>query len=183
MKRTSTFFLFFCGILSGIQSSISAQTPTRREVGIQISGFNFDGVTSFSGFYKKEIRENTYRRWGFLFGSLNMGFQSEEFLFNTAAGLSVGREKRKRLDDKLLFYQGPSFSLIGFVNSNQFGINPGFGWVVGLQHNLNDRWSVNLETTPSVGVSFSQSSETKNSVLSLDGNISNQVSIGLIRRF
>ncbi len=178
----SLAFFIFLGCLQ-----LSAQTKPHREVGLQFSSLNFNGG-GFSAFYKKELKENVYRRVRFLAGNLNLGSTEEVFHFEISAGVAIGREKRKALDPKLIFYQGPEFGL-GFrvqsLNETEFqsSINTSFGWVFGLQHSFNDRWAVNLETIPSASISFS--GNTNNDIKSLEFNsgFSSAVSVGLLRKF
>jgi hypothetical protein len=89
-----------------------------------------------------------------------MGFLEEETAFNFNVGVAVGREKRKSLDDKLVFYHGPEFAanLSIFTAEDDdvtpILVSPSFGWVFGLQHSFNDRWAMNIETIPSINASF-----------------------------
>ena len=106
------------------------------------------------------------------------------------AGIAIGREKRKTLDSKLDFYQGPEVSAqlglatLGEDNANVL-ISAGFGWVLGLQHSFNERWAVNLETIPGlslVGDFYGEDSSGLSSV-GFNARFNNFVSIGLVRKF
>lgn len=165
--------------------SLSAQeTGAKREIGLQFSSLDFDGTT-FSAFFKKQKKENVYRRIRLLYGNLLAGVANEDFAFDLSAGIAIGREKRKSLDEKLAFYQGPEFSLgLGLTSFSDddlgFTVAPGFGWVVGIQHQFNDKWAINLETIPSVSVAAR--SDDAEGVL-FQAELSNHVSLGLVRRF
>ncbi len=185
--KRSTLFVFVV-LLS--TNSLSAQdAKPLREVGLQFSSLDFDGSSGFSAFFKKQKAENVYRRIRFFSGSVGFGIVQEEFNFDISAGIAIGREKRKSLDSKLVFYQGPEFAMRLNVASflevqSQVSIVPSFGWVLGLQHSFNDRWAVNLETIPSASISFYANTNNEDSrALNFGAGISNAVSIGLVRKF
>lgn len=178
--------LAFCSTTA----SLSAQNAKpSREIGLQFNSLDLDGGSGFSAFFKKEIKENTYRRIRFFSGNLSTGVIGEEFDFDVSAGIGIGREKRKQLDTKLDFYQGPEFAFSFRVSSlneteSQILLTPAFGWVLGLQHSFNDRWAVNLETIPNASVSFySNTNDEDSRFLRFRGGFSNSVSLGLVRKF
>jgi hypothetical protein len=192
--KLSLFFLLLVTVLS-------AQGPgVPKEVGIQIRGINFNGVTSFSAFYKKQKAENVFKRYSFIVG--NIDFQDaadRKSSLTLNAGLAVGREKRRSLDRKLVFYRGPEFRFNINLASNEvifsnnfpgtvviqrssYNFGVGFGYVVGLQHNFNDLWAINLETIPSVRVNANFFSDSDTAV-SAGAGLSNIVSLGIVRRF
>lgn len=160
MTNKTTFLFPALLLCLGLTFTLSAQNAgAKREVGLQFSSLNLDG-SSFSAFYKKEQKENVYRRFRFAAGSVELGFLEEETTFDFSAGIAVGREKRKSLDDKLVFYQGPEAALnisIFTIDNDDVTpviVSPSFGWVFGLQHSFNDRWAMNIETIPSINASF-----------------------------
>lgn len=167
-------------------SSLHAQDAPKREVGIQLYGLNFNGNNSFSGFYKKQLRENTYRRLQFFAGRISSNFSEDASEANIYLAAAIGREKRKSLDPHLEFYRGPQFGISTSFQSvdertavNVFG---DIGYVLGLQHSFNDRWAIQIETVPTVslGVSFAEDSPTTGLV---QANISNSVALGVARKF
>lgn len=170
-------------------SNLSAQEANPpREVGLEFNSLDFDGGSSFSAFFKKQKKENVYRRIRFFTGNLHFGTIDEDFTFNLSAGIAIGREKRKALDAKLMFYQGPEFSiragLATFTDDDvHIFLTPAFGWVLGLQHSFNDRWAVNLETIPGVGINVDTYGEGGPSVATFGANFNNSVSLGLVRKF
>lgn len=169
-------------------SSLQAQsTGKKREVGVQLNGINFSGFNSFSGFYKKQVSENKYRRVRFFSGNLFTGvFGEDDFRFNLNLGAAIGREKRRTLDTRLEFFNGPEFSFgMGFqsVNDNSsFILSPSFGYVLGLQHSFNERWAINIETIPSIGVGVVLL-PGDNDQLTLNANATNSVALGVVRKF
>lgn len=167
---------------------LAQDTKPRREVGLQFNSLDFDGGSSFSAFFKKQKKENVYRRVRILFGNLTVGTIDEDFTFNFSAGINIGREKRKTLDPKLEFYQGPEFSLRLALSSLveddlRTVVAPGFGWAFGLQHSFNDRWAVNIETVPSVSITATIDDGVGPDLLTFGAGVSSAVSVGLLRKF
>ena len=186
-----TLTLACIALLLAVFSStqLSAQTANPpREVGLQFSSLNFDGGSGFSAFFKKQKKENVYRRIRFFTGNLLFGSIDKDFTFNLSAGIAIGREKRKALDSKLMFYSGPEFSiqagLYTFTEDDvHVVLSPAFGWVLGLQHSFNDRWAVNLETIPGVGINIDSYGDGGPGVFTFGANFNNAVSLGLVRKF
>ena len=186
MLKLSTLVLVLSVLFSATSSAQG--TKPRREVGIQISNLNFNGSNTFSGFFKKERKENVYRRIRFFSGNLAFGQVDEDLSFDFSAGLAIGREKRKSLGDKLDFYQGPEFAFsLGLASltddETRISFTPAFGWVLGLQHSFNDHWAINVETIPRVALSAFTNGDVGPDALLFNANISNNVSMGLVRKF
>jgi len=163
------------------------QKQSHGEVGFNFGSLNLTNI-NFSGFWKKKTGEDRYRRLRVLSGNLSAGLVDEEFDADFFLGVAVGREKRRNLDDRLQFYRGIEF--IGNVSfrdrgeiDTQLGIQPGLGFVIGLQHSLNDRWAVNVETIPSIGLNFGINLEEDGGKLLVQGGITNFFSLGLVRKF
>lgn len=167
-------------------NTLSAQKAAKREAGFQVFGFD----SGFSGFYKKEIRENVYRRFRLFSGSLNAQFNEDASTTNFFIGGFIGREKRKSLDERLEFYRGPEFSAgLGYqhqeVNSDdnsRFFVLAGIGYVLGLQHSFNDKWAVQIETIPTVRFRYDIANEIADN-FGVDINASSSVSLGVARKF
>ncbi len=166
------------------QATAQDSSPN-REIGLQFSNVNFSGDGAFSMFFKKEIKENVYRRIRAFYGNVGLIFSESNSIFNGSAGIAIGREKRKALDEKLLFYQGPEVSISAGASHNNFSVYSGnvrFGWVVGLQHSFNERWAINLEAIPGIGVGLSGASNVDAQVQTNLG-LSSNVSLGIVRKF
>lgn len=167
-------------------SSLHAQDAPKREVGIQLSGLDFNGNNSFSGFYKKQTGENKYRRLQFFAGRITTAFSEESSQANVFLAVAIGREKRKALDARLEFYRGPQFSLnTSFQHVSErssVAVLAGIGYVLGLQHSFNERWAIQIETIPnvSVGASFAEDVSTVGLV---QADVSNSVALGVVRKF
>ncbi|MBD2702106.1 hypothetical protein IC229_15755 [Spirosoma sp. BT702] len=162
-----TFFsILFVNIL--ITTSVSAQVAPTREIGLRMSNFNSIGMV-----YKKQMRENTFRRYRLAFGNLSANFDQNTSLFSLSAGGAIGKEKRRSVNDKLQFIYGTeliaSVTLYSGVNgpvtidtgnggsttitgSNRFLASPsiGIGFVLGAQYNFNPRWYLSAELIPSI---------------------------------
>ncbi len=186
-------FIFALSLGFICSHAVAQDASPRREIGLQFNNVNFSGTGAFSGFYKKEKKENVYRRYRFLYGNFNTQFLlgndiSGDFFRSTSigAGFAIGSEKRKALDEKLMFYQGPEFALTAGTfsrnNHTSLAATARFGWVLGLQHSFNDRWAINLESIPGVGINLTESSRHDYET-SVQGGFSNTFSIGLVRKF
>ena len=175
---------FISLVFATVLAAQSSSTP--KEVGIQISSISAEFPSTFSAFYKKQKSENVYRRVRFVSGRLSFfTLDDDNTDFDFFAGIAIGKEKRRSLDRKLMFYRGPEYNFNLSANSviggGTVGFGVGFGYVLGLQHNFNEFWSVNLETIPSAGVNLSFAEENTNFLF--NSGFSNQVSLGLVRRF
>lgn len=182
-----TRIILFAFVLSAPVLGAQNASP-HREVGLQFSGINFNGNNNISAFYKKQKSEQVYRRLRFFYGNLNAQTSEDQYYFSMSAGIAIGREKRKTLDSKLEFYQGPEFGaslgVSALIDSNtDISLGGRFGWVLGLQHSFNERWAINLETIPSVGVNVITATARDVTRLDLNATASNSVSIGMVRKF
>jgi hypothetical protein len=176
------------------QNTTDAKTASRKEIGLGFSGLNFNSSNSFSAFYKKEIKENVYRRLSFFAGNLNILHNNgSQTRFDGSVGIGIGREKRKALDEKLWFYSGPQWNLnVGVfassanqVDYQTYNFSTGVGYILGFQHNFNDRWGINLETIPALSVNYQWDNRTGTTAKTFSANafLSNTVRVGIVRRF
>ncbi|SOD93324.1 hypothetical protein [Spirosoma fluviale] len=161
--------LLVAGLL--ITSSLQAQDSPAREIGLRATGFD-----SFGLIYKKQLKENTYRRYRLAFGNLGANFVRSNTLFSFSAGGAMGKEKRRDLSDKLQFIYGTELIASVSLNSTTTGtlsvdngaggttiytgsnilvVTPtvGIGFVLGAQYNFNPRWYISAELIPSVTAS------------------------------
>jgi hypothetical protein len=191
MLTKTTYLLTTLVLCLFLNNSLQAQSgKAKREVGLQFSSLNFNGG-SFGAFLKKEKKENVYRRVSFASGNIQLNLVEEETQFNFNAGIAIGEERRKQLDEKLLFFQGPEFSLnVGLFTTEDddataVTITPGFGWVFGLQHSFNKLWAINIETVPAVAISgnFYGAEISDAEGLSLGIRASSRVNFGIVRKF
>lgn len=187
--RINTILTLAVVLSAAVCSNLQAQTEgKKREVGIQFTNLNFDGFTTFSVLYRKQKSENVYRRIRATFGSIYLQSANDNNTLGFNAGMSIGREKRRALDGKLEFYRGPEFSVglgltTGDVQDSRAGISLGFGYVLGLQHSFNERWAVNVETIPAIGVNLNVGENSVNDRLGAGVNANSTVSLGVIRKF
>ncbi|GAB3766424.1 hypothetical protein GCM10028817_49830 [Spirosoma pomorum] len=166
-------FLTLCltGLL--LTSTLFAQDAPNREIGLRISD-----LSSFGLVYKKQISENTYRRYRLAFGNLSANFIQNNTLIGFSVGGAAGKEKRRTISDKLQFIYGTELIASLSLNSSNTGtltisdgnggsttykgsslliVTPsiGVGFVLGAQYNLNPRWYVSAELIPSITASGS----------------------------
>jgi hypothetical protein len=173
-----------------LTAHLSAQKlrPSHGEVGMNFGSLNVNSI-QFSGFWKKQLAPDKYRRFRFFSGNLFFGTQDESFVGNLSVGLAIGREKRINLDEKLQFYRG--FEAIGSLNvssgddddSTPWNFSPAIGFVFGLQHAFNSRWAINVETIPTLGVLMGSNDPQLGSLFTFNATVSNTLSLGIVRIF
>jgi hypothetical protein len=165
---------------------LSAQTqPARFEIGLQFNGLNFSG-TQFASVVKIQKSENVYRRIRFVFGQINalINRGSDRFIFD--ATISFGKEKRKYVRKKTMLYHGLNYHLgIDFTTVNELKpfvrIQPGLGYILGIQHDFNEYFAINLEIIPDAYASFSTQSGFHN--FNAGAGFSSAPNLGLMYRF
>jgi hypothetical protein len=168
--------------------SAQATDGHQHEVGLNFYGLNFNGSNSFSAIYKKKLAEGKFRRISGTFGGINFQRSTDHQLyFNINAGLSIGREKRKAVGRKTMFYSGPEFSIgTSFSKSEKikptWNMMPSIGYILGIQHDFNEYWGINLEIVPGGGISVSKYSG-QDIAFSVQGNFSSTAALGLIYKF
>ena len=190
MKKHLFAFTCLAMVMVGISAtSLSAQNVDdhKYEVGLRVSGLNFDGFNAFSAIYKKKLAEGKFRRISGTFGGLGLSNDFNRFSFSFNAGVSVGREKRRPMGKKTTFYTGPVFSVnTGFTKLERVELNwnlqPGLGAVLGLQYDFNEYWAVNLETIPSGSISLRKFSGSDVGV-SVNAGFSSNVVLSLMHKF
>lgn len=186
--RTKILLSMIVALFAASFSNLHAQTERKkREVGIQLGGLNFEGGTSFNGLYRKQKRENVYRRIRATFGNITFLSNDDEAFITFNAGISIGREKRKTVDTKLEFYRGPEFSasmsLLTVEEDGAVAFAVGFGYIFGLQHSFNELWAVHLEAVPSIGVGFATGGDFEDVAIIAGAGVSSALSVGIVRKF
>ncbi|MBK8562588.1 MAG: hypothetical protein IPN76_04395 [Saprospiraceae bacterium] len=188
MKRQSLLILSLA-VSCCLTSSVLAQSDSspNREFGIQLSGINFDGFTSFSGIYKKQLAENKYRRISATFGNIQFNGSDGNADFNLNGGLAIGVETRKPVGKKTTLYRSPEFSFgLSFGKSSNidpyWSVSPGVAWIFGLQHDFNENWAINVEGGPGVYMSI-RNFPGSDVTYSIGGNFSSNVALALMHKF
>lgn len=182
--------IFQCLVLGSFilicQSAAAQKTSAPKEVGLQFSGINFGGSNDFNLLLKKQLKEHVYRRLRFFYGNLSTASQNDETRFSFSTGISIGKEKRKSMGEKLQFFQGPEFApSVDFLLENEsvyLGANFRFGWVLGLQHDFNEHWAVNIEMVPGARLSFNSFDDDSISAI-FNASLNNTVSLAVMRKF
>ncbi len=173
----------------GLTSSVFAQSDSapKREFGIQLSGINFNGFTSFNGIYKKQLSENKYRRISASFGNIQFDGKEGNANFSLSAGMFVGIEKRSSVGKKTTLYRAPGLSFgLSFSKSSRIDPNwsftPGVSWIFGLQHDFNENWAINVEGGPGAYMSFRGFSGAQTSY-TIGGRFSSNVALAIMYKF
>lgn len=189
MKKHLFSFAALAVLLCFLANSLSAQDADdhKYEVGIRFSGLNFNGPNSFSAIYKKKLDNGKYRRISGSFGGINFGSEFRRYNFSLNAGITVGNEKRRQVGKRTSYYTGPSFIFNGGFSKQEnvessWNLQPGLGYVIGIQYEFSEFWAVNLETMPSGTLSLRQFTGTDVGVNANFGFSSN-VTLSLMHKF
>ena len=186
MNAMSFFPAFAISFL--LANHIVAQSaPTRHEAGLQFSGVNFKGDNTFNVLYKKAVDEMRYRRFRAAFGSLNVVYVGKELQSVIEAGIFFGVEKRRKAGEKLVFFDGWELGAdITHFNDNRDNsrwiTGLGIGYVLGLQHEFNDRWAMNIETVPGVKTKLEKTTG-RDVYASFSVGFSSLASLAIVRKF
>ena len=170
-------------------STISAQDANghQKEVGLSFNGFDFSGFNPFSVIYKKKIADSKFRRISGTFGGFNFQNSNRLLFFSINAGLSVGIEKRKLLGRKTTFFSGPEFAVATSYSKVEgfkptWGIFPQIGYILGLQHDFNEFWAINLEVVPSGQLSLNRFS-SQDAEFSVSSSFSSNAALSIMYKF
>ncbi len=164
-----------------------AENPPAREFGIQLSGINFNGFTSFSGIYKKKVAEDKYRRISATFGDVQLNGSENSTDFSLRGGLSIGTEKRSAVGKKTTLYRATEISLglaLGKSSDTDpyWSFLPGLNWIFGLQYDFNESWAINFEGGPGVYLSIRDYPGSPVNY-SIGGNFSSNVALAIMHKF
>ena len=166
--KTSIFAVI---LLLLVSSSTFAQDAATHEIGLRTSDFGSIGLV-----YKKQLRENTYRRYRLAFGNLTTNFVNSTSAISFSVGGAIGKEKRRNVSDKLQFIYGLEFiPSVGFTSTNSGNLtvdngngstltykgstitlvmpSVGLGFVLGAQYNINPKWYISAELIPTITAS------------------------------
>ncbi|MEM6644561.1 MAG: hypothetical protein AAF616_16400 [Bacteroidota bacterium] len=145
------------------------------------------GVDNFDFIYKKEKAPNKYSRIRLGFANISFASVADDNVANVALGIALGSEKRKAINEKLNFYQGPepfaniSLSVVG-DDDGIFSAQAGLGYVLGFQYNFSDEFYVSAETIPSLGLNFTSGEFTDPTIGIFAGFNSNAVAVTVAYR-
>ena len=178
-KTTTSLFLLFYLVTLGLFAQ--NDTPKPREIGIRLSGLN-----DFDFIYKKQKAENKYTRLRLISGNFSIA-DFENFNSSFSLGLTYGKETRIYLKDNFSFVKG--WEIIGSVGSTTaqqqttFYVSPGLGMVLGFQYDVNENFSLTIETIPILSADLNiNSNSTKISNFNLGFN-SNSIALGIMYKF
>ncbi|NJC26908.1 hypothetical protein [Neolewinella antarctica] len=130
-------------------------TPLTAQSDIREVGVRFNNFDNFNLLLKKQIDENTYRRYGLLLANVNLLVGENDVRaaqFEVSA--SIGKERRRDIGNDIQFVTGwqPSIGL-GLTASESVtcvSVTPGIGYLLGFQYNISDNFYVAVEAIPSV---------------------------------
>ncbi len=181
------FAIFLLAALFNAATSIAQTAFSAREVGLQFNGINLSSDNSFSFFYKKAVSVNRFCRMRATFSTLDISHFEGRTEAVADGGFSYGIEKRTGIGDKLNFYRGWELGVnAGFASENQ-GIfrwiaGVSIGYVIGLQHEFNERWALNLETVPRLAATV-RKKDGESAFINLSAGFSSLASLGIVRKF
>ncbi|MFK7757379.1 MAG: hypothetical protein AB8B53_10655 [Flavobacteriales bacterium] len=180
MKNNVLFTLLFTAISLLFMTNLSIAQSVDRELGLRMAGLD-----NFNFIYKKQTSENKFLR--FRAGAFNVNFNSNSEAISANVNLAIGLEKRKPIDDRLLFIHGfePSIQ-VGFseVNGNtQILTGLSIGYVLGFHLNINESFGLNIETIPSLS-GTTAFNENNDDITNLRlGFNSNAIALSAVYRF
>ena len=156
----------------------STKVFSKYELGLSLANLNDFGLM-----YKKHRKNNSFFRLSLASMNYSLINRSDDYIHNFSSSITIGREKRKEIHDNLYLVRGWDF--LGGISStagvHNFGI--GVGYVLGLQYNLNQKFALGLEATPSIsGNIFVRDYDIDLSVLSLGFN-TNSVRLLMLYKF
>lgn len=151
---------------------------SKYELGLSLANLNDFGLM-----YKKHRKNNSFFRLSLASMNYSLINRSDDYVHVFNSNISIGREKRKEIHDKLYLIRGWDF--LGGISStagvNKFGI--GVGYVLGLQYNLNQKFALGLEATPNItGNIFIRDNNVILSLLNL-GFSTNSVRLLMLYKF
>lgn len=152
----------------------------KKEFGLRLSNFSDFGII-----YKKD-KISHWTRWSTSLASVNtiLGANPRGGI---NFGFNVGREKRKAVAEQLNFIHGGQFLFrTGYLTSensnNSLSADIGFGYLIGMTWEINNKFSVSLETIPSLRVAILASNGNVNASINA-GFSSNSAALVFVRRF
>ncbi len=181
MNKNITVVTLIATIL--LSSNMKAQELPTHEIGIQLS--NLQG---FSLIYKKELETNKLARLqigtnDFLFLKRKENDKSKQMSIN----LSLGREKRRNLNERTDFVHGfiPFVSILNRSRNDDRITNAtvGIAYLLGIRHEFNDAFYTSLECMPSISGIINKQTDLEAEFGYNLGFYNNIVNITLAHRF
>lgn len=135
-----------------------------REIGLG----SRDLTGNFNFIYKKALEENKYRRYdaSFTIVYFDENSISNPYSLNTLVtdiSFTLGTENRKYIDDKFKFvhgfYYGGGIKMYFQEDNTLVELNPKFGYLLGVQYDINDQFYIGATTFPGITTGISISSE------------------------
>ncbi len=170
-------FKKLCLLLPILLLTYSTFAQKSQELGVTFSSLNNFGIV-----YKKQLKKET--RYLRLSGAnFNLSIVDVRN-FSIGAGVAIGWENRKAINEKFNFIHGADVGMkfnFNEVSDDFIGvISTSFGYILGVQYRLNDNFYINLETIPKIG--FSMVTNNPEPVINISGNM-NSTTLGIIYSF
>jgi len=155
-----------------------SQSENKQEIGLHMSSIN-----NFGMIYKDGLESGNF--WRYRVAALQVSSFSnnpgDNISFNLA--FSAGYEKRKDISTKLEFISGPEFQFGLGASQNNSNVFLAFGYVLGVQYNLNADFKIGIEAIPALRYSYSENANNSNSdQFSLNAN-SQFASLFIVHQF
>ncbi len=172
-----------------IQIQVKAQTSNtdlKQEIGLRMPNLH-----NFGFIYKKQKEEDRYLRIRLISANFSLNNPPDAIVITSTLAASIGKEQRKLIKDQFYFVYGwemiTSFSGRIFSANNTNLVNmmfsPVFGLVLGFQYNINEKFALNIETIPSLGLDIQYDSDTKLRFNGVNANFNtNNVALSLLYR-
>ena len=143
-----------------------------KEMGVRV---DMKGDLGFT--YLKHKNENQAFRFRTVSTGLtlpNVAYSNFSFVRGNLA-LGVGGAfaflKKKKLDDKFTYYHGWEPFLGSYLTINHFGVYIGIGHTFGLTYDLSEKFNLNMEFVPNVGLGYAKYySESNQSLLAISSS-------------
>jgi opacity protein-like surface antigen len=147
--KTTHMKNFTISILCLLLSSSSILSQDHKyEVGLRLTSFD-----SYGSIVKVRNKNGNYQRFRVATANLRFSVRQEETNLGTSGQISYGIEKRRKINNDLIFYHGfePFIGLSITAHENTSGSAfLGLGYVTGLQYAINNKFSASLEIIPSL---------------------------------
>lgn len=117
----------------------------------------------------------------FRFRTLRTGLINDRMYYPTYAlgvGAAFSFQKLKAIDSKFTYYRGWEPFIASYISLQGFGLYGGVGYNFGLTYDLSEKFNMNVEICPSLGIGMGQNHDGGSRMLILN-NSANFISIGV----
>lgn len=159
--------MIFCNILLAQHSEVLKMHKEIAASNLSLSGANL--------IYKKQVKENVYRRWNFEFNRFYFSKVEPNRLVNFKFGLSGGKENRKKAFDRFSLIYGGQVGLSAYglfsktenqtmtYKNQTVRINPYYAYLFGAIYHIKPNFYIGVETLPSLAIELTYTKSNNNS--------------------